>query len=129
VTYPGIENDRQYLESNPDLLAVEDRRAARLQDYSKYVAAGPIPWGTVLAHVKGDPVPASNVERWKWDELGLVVKRSSKEGRAILEETGTATPEELEQWAGESKSASKSKDSDKTTSTAKADEKPKGGTN
>lgn len=109
MTYPGIENDTQALSVNPDLAAVEARRAEREKEYGQYVAVGPIPWGTVLAFNPGDPVPVSTVERLKWDELGLVAKRSSKEGRKVLEDSGQLRPEEAEPRA-----AAKSDEADKT---------------
>lgn len=105
MTYPGIENDRALLDSNPDLAAVVERRAAREEEYGTWVAKDTIPWGTVIGFVKGSRVPNSTVERLKWDELGLVVKRSTKEGREILESTDDATTEERERWAAEDKAA------------------------
>ena len=105
MTFPGIEHDPQAPQINQDLLAVEKLRQAREAEYDVWVAIQDIPWGTVLAATPGMRVPASTVERLKWDELGLVAKRTSKEGREVLERTGTATTEELERWAAEDKAA------------------------
>lgn len=49
---------------------VEAQRA----EYGTYRAKGPIYVGTALAYREGDPVPVSNVERHKYDAMGLVVK-------------------------------------------------------
>lgn len=105
MTYPGIENDPQAPEVNVDMLAVEERRKEREAEYGKYVAVQDIPWGTVKAFVPGMQVPVSTVERLKWDELGLVAERDSEQGREVLTRTGAATPEELERWAADDKTA------------------------
>ncbi|WP_422751344.1 hypothetical protein [Micromonospora sp. WMMD1219] len=101
MTFPGIEHDPQAPQVNPDMLAVEERRREREAEYGVWVAVQDIPWGTVLAAIPGMPVPASTVERLKWDELGLVAKRDSKAGREVLERTGTATTEERQRWAAQ----------------------------
>lgn len=105
MTFPGIENDPAALAVNEDLLAVEQLRKAREAEYGEYVAVQDIPWGNVKAATPGMRVPTSTVERLKWDELGLVAKRTSKAGREVLERTNTATTEELERWAAEDKAA------------------------
>jgi hypothetical protein len=125
VTYPGIENDTSA--SSPvseDMLAVERRRKEREDEYGEYVAVQDIPWGTVKAFTPGMRVPTSTVQRLKWDDLGLVAKRSTKAGREVLERTGSATPEELEQWKADDKAAAErareqaAAQQDKTTTTA-----------
>lgn len=105
MTYPGIEHDPQAPQVNEDMLAVEKLRQEREAEYGVWVAIQPIPWGTVLAFTPGMRVPASTVERLKWDEAGLVAKRTSKAGREVLERTDTATAEERENWATEDKAA------------------------
>lgn len=105
MTYPGIENDPHAARTSQDLLAVEERRRAREAEYSRWVAVQDIPWGNVKAFLPGMPVPASTVERYKWDELGLVAERTSAEGRAVLERTGAATTAERERWAAEDQAA------------------------
>lgn len=105
MTFPGIEHDPQAPQVNPDMLAVEERRREREAEYGVWVAVQDIPWGTVLAAIPGMPVPASTVERLKWNELGLVAKRDSKAGREVLERTGTATTEERQRWAAQDKAA------------------------
>ncbi|MEU2699583.1 hypothetical protein [Micromonospora aurantiaca (nom. illeg.)] len=113
MTFPGIEHDPTAPQVNPDLLAVEELRKAREAEYSVWVAVQNIPWGTVLAATPGMAVPASTVERLKWDQSGYVVKRTSKAGREVLERTGAATTEERERWAAEDKAAAEN-----TTATA-----------
>lgn len=105
MTYPGIEHDPAAQQVNQDLLAVEERRREREAEYGEYVAIADIPWGTVKAAIPGMAVPKSTVERLKWDELGLVAKRTSKAGREVLERTGAATTEERDRWAAEDKAA------------------------
>lgn len=51
-----------------------ERIEAQRAEYGTYRAKGPIFVGTALAYREGDPVPASNVERHKYDAMGLVVK-------------------------------------------------------
>ena len=105
MTYPGIENDPQAPQVNEDILAIERARKEREAEYGEWVAITDIPWGTVKAAIPGMAIPKSTVERLKWDELGLVARRTSKAGREVLERTGTATPEELERWKAEDKAA------------------------
>ncbi|MBM0275095.1 hypothetical protein [Micromonospora tarensis] len=105
MTYPGAENDPTSSPVNEDMLAVERRRKEREAEYGVWVASQTIPWGTVNAFTAGMKVPASTVQRLKWDELGLVVKRDTKAGREVLERTGTAEPAELEKWAADDKAA------------------------
>jgi hypothetical protein len=106
VTYPGIENDQALLASmDADFAAVEARRKEREEEFGEWVAVQPIPWGTVLAATPGTPIDRDRVNRLKWDELGLVARRDSAQGREVLRRTGTATPEELERWAAEDKAA------------------------
>jgi hypothetical protein len=123
VTYPGIENDQELLASmNPDLAAVDIRRREREEEFGEWVAIQPIPWGTVLAATPGTPIDRDRVTRLKWDELGLVAQRDSEEGRRVLRETGTATPEELARWQADDKAASK-----KTAGGKTADKNAEGG--
>jgi hypothetical protein len=104
VTYPGIENDKALLATmDADVLAVETRRAEREAEFGEWVAITRIEWGTALAAVPGDPIPKDHIRRLKWDELGLVAKRSSKEGRAAIEARGAYLPGEQERWAKQDK--------------------------
>jgi hypothetical protein len=66
-----------------------DQILAQQKEYSQYVAKDKIfaPNGA-LAYNKGDAVPASNVSKLKYDELGWVVKTGSKEHAAIIAELG-----------------------------------------
>lgn len=109
MTYPGIENDKAALAADPDLAAVEARRAEREAEYGKYVALDYIPWGAVVAFTPGDAVPISTVERLKWDEMGLVTTRTSAAGREVLERTDSATTAEREAWAEKDKAAASRK--------------------
>lgn len=126
MTYPGIENDPQALaQLNPDFRAALERMEATRREYSEYVAIANIPWDNVLAAVPGDEIPTGTVQRLKWDELGLVAKRSSKAGREVLERTGKATTEEREAWASADKAAADraaAKDAEKPAKST-----PKGG--
>jgi hypothetical protein len=129
MTYPGIENDPAAAEAaNEDMLAVEQRRKEREHEYGQWVATSDIEWGTVKAFTPGMAVPASTVERLKWDELGLVAKRASKAGREVLERTGTATTEEREKWAGEDRAAAtRAREAETAAAPATAKTTSKGG--
>lgn len=70
----------------------EDHRKALYNDWSQWVAADDIPHGGVLAYAAGDPVPASNVKGWRYDEQGLVVKTGSKAHRELLDKLAARTP-------------------------------------
>lgn len=56
----------------------EQQYAAQLEEYSQYVAAGPIYVGNALAYNEGDPIPASNVKALGYEKHGLAVRRGSK---------------------------------------------------
>lgn len=103
MTYPGIENDPQLLVDNPDLAAGIQHLKDVAAEYSVWVAVRRIEAGAALVAVPGDEIPASTVDRLKWDEMGLVDKRTSKAGREVLERTGKATTEERDRWAAEDK--------------------------
>jgi hypothetical protein len=82
---------------DPHLAAVLSPEALKarqdlLDDWSQFVAVTDIPFGNVLAYAAGDPVPASNVRRWKYDDQGLVAKRSTKEGKAALDARAATSP-------------------------------------
>ena len=51
-------------------------RANQQAEYGKWVAIRNIPIGLVNAFLPGDPVPTSHVERFHWDEMGLVKERA-----------------------------------------------------
>lgn len=65
---------------------VEEFRKAQLDEYGTYVAIEPIDHDGARAYNVGDPVPASNVEAHKYDEQGLVAKRTTKAAKQV---TGT----------------------------------------
>ena len=106
MTYPGLENDQALLATmNPDFIAVEQRRKEREEEFGEWVAVQPIPWGTVLAAIPGDPIPRDNVRRLKWNELGLVARRESPEGREVIRRTGAYLIGERERWSTEDAAA------------------------
>ena len=105
MTYPGMENDPQVLASNPDLAAAFQRLKDIAAEYGEFVATQPIKVGSDLMAVPGDELPASTVKRLKWDELGYAAKRTTAQGREVLERTGKATTEEMERWKADDKAA------------------------
>lgn len=72
MTYPGIENDPAAVAADPDRAAVEERRKARDEEYSKYVATQDIPWGSVPAYFEGEAVSTTTAEKYGWEALGYV---------------------------------------------------------
>ncbi|AGL19501.1 hypothetical protein [Actinoplanes sp. N902-109] len=100
MTYPGADPA-----IDPERAAVEQRRKDREEEFGTYVAVQEIPWGNVPAFYPGEQVPKSTVEKYDWAGLGLVAKRDTKAGRAVLEQTGNATPDELAAWAEQDKAA------------------------
>lgn len=62
--------DQPWLEEQDPELA--ELRQAQQDEYNTWVAKVDIPHGAVLAYRAGDPVPASNVERWKYDKYDVV---------------------------------------------------------
>ncbi|MCA1570789.1 MAG: hypothetical protein LC798_10830 [Chloroflexi bacterium] len=55
-------------------LTIEQRIAEQQVEYSQYVAAQPIDHNGARAYNVGDPVPASNVQRFGYEGSGLVLK-------------------------------------------------------
>lgn len=51
-----------------------ERLKAQEVEYGTYRAKGPIYVGNARAYNRGDAVPVSNVERWHYDDMDLVVK-------------------------------------------------------
>jgi len=94
MTYPGADPALE-----PDRAAVEARRQEREAEFADWIAATDIPWGSVVANYRGEPVAKGTVEARGWDSLGLVVKRDSEQGRQILEELNLATDADRERWA------------------------------
>ena len=81
--------------TQPDEAA--DRRAAQARidaeaaEYTTWVAVGDIAVSPgVLAYTRGHVVPISNVEKYGYDEDGLVVPQDSPEGRKVM---GVPEPE------------------------------------
>jgi len=71
------------------------RRQQQIEEYSQWVAAVPITVGTALAFNTGDPVPASHVERFKWDALGLVSPRLTSESAQAVPAVSPVTSEAI----------------------------------
>jgi hypothetical protein len=70
--------------------ALAEYKAAQEKEWGEWVAAQDYYVGVALAARRGDAIPTDNVKKHKLDEQGIVVKRNSKEGRAI---TGEPEPE------------------------------------
>lgn len=78
--------------------AVEEFRSTQQHEYAQYVALQPISYNSALAYLPGDPVPASNVERHKYAENGLVAKVGSAPAQkliASIHEAITTEPSEV----------------------------------
>lgn len=71
----------------------EDFNAATRKEYGQYVAKEQIFHGYVLAYNAGDPVPASNVALYKYDEAGTVVKVGTKAHQELMTGLGRSKPE------------------------------------
>lgn len=68
----------------PDL--TDDQAAlvkAQAEEYGSFVAVTNIPHDGVLAYAAGHPVPKSNVEKYKYDEQGLVKKVAKANAAAV----------------------------------------------
>lgn len=63
------------------LKAYEKRAEEELAEYSTFVATSDIKFNGAPAYRAGQPVPVSNVEKYRYDEQGLV-KRVRGEERA-----------------------------------------------
>jgi hypothetical protein len=79
----ALENQASGL--SEDVLADRD---ARYDEYKDYVATQPIDFGGARAYNVGDAVPKSNVEQYRYDDLGWVAKRSTKAGKEALKSIG-----------------------------------------
>jgi hypothetical protein len=62
---------------------VRDLRAEKLEEYGQFVATQQIHVGTALAYDEGHPVPVSNVQRFGYEDQG-VVKRVASPANARL---------------------------------------------
>ena len=69
---------------------VKSFREKQAEEWGQFVAVQPITVNGVLAYLAGDPVPASNVERHKYLEQGLVAKAESKAAQDIVSAINTA---------------------------------------
>jgi hypothetical protein len=75
-----------------DPVMAEEHRAAVAEEYGQYVATAAITHDGVRAYNVGDPVPAANVERWRYAEAGLVARVSTK--AAVQAQTPAVPPGE-----------------------------------
>lgn len=76
--------------ANPE--EVEARRAEQESEYGTYIAVSQIFFNGTLAYNVGDPVPVSNVERYKYADQGFVAKTNTKAAAEVitaLHEAGT----------------------------------------
>jgi hypothetical protein len=72
-----------------DPATAEAHRAAAVKEYGQFVAIAPIDHDGVRAYNVGDPVPASNVERWHYVEQGVVSKVGTKGAEAAVKAAAT----------------------------------------
>ena len=56
------------------------------EEWGTYVAIQPIMHGGVISRHPGDPVPVSVVKEHKYDEQGLVAKRTTQAAKAVTGE-------------------------------------------
>lgn len=69
--------------------AYESRAEQELAEYSTFRAKVDIPYGGVVAYRKGQAVPVSNVEKFHYDEQGLV-ERVRGEDRVQAQQAAVA---------------------------------------
>lgn len=72
--------------------AFESRAEAEAAEYGTYVATADILFGSVVAYRAGQAVPVSNVEKYKYDEQGLVKKLRGEE-KTQAQQAGSVSPE------------------------------------
>jgi hypothetical protein len=85
------------LANDPGFLATLSPEARQLledqaKDYAQYIADGPIYHQGVLAYPDGAPVPASNVKRWQYDQLGMVAKVGTRAAERVIERSTVISP-------------------------------------
>lgn len=64
---------------------VKSFRQQQAEEWGQYIAVQQIVHGGALAYNPGDPVPASNVTRHRYEAQGLVAKVGSAEARKVIE--------------------------------------------
>lgn len=74
--------------------------AEQTAEYSRWVANQDIFVGNALAYRTGDPVPASNVARFGYDQLGMVDPRQPEPDASSVQ-TDAPTPAEVDEPAGD----------------------------
>lgn len=74
--------------SAPAPVATDEEVAKRAEaaetEYGTYVALQPIAFNGTPAYNAGDPVPVSNVQKYKYDEQGLVAKVSTAAAQKVV---------------------------------------------
>lgn len=73
--------------------AFESRAEAEAAEYGTFRAKQDIPFDGVIAYRKGQAVPVSNVEKFKYDEMGLV-ERLRGEDRVQARQAGSVSPDD-----------------------------------
>jgi hypothetical protein len=73
---------------------VQTFRAEQEKEWGQYVAVAPISFNGAPAYNVGDAVPASNVERYKYAEQGLVAKIGSKNANETIRAIANAASAE-----------------------------------
>ena len=63
------------------------------KEYGTFFAVAPISFNGSPAYNVGDPVPVSNVNKYKYDEQGLVAKVGSAAGQKVI--GALATPADV----------------------------------
>lgn len=58
--------------------------AEQEKEYGTYVAVQPISFNGVPAYNVGESVPVSNVQKYKYDEQGVVAKITSKSAQDVV---------------------------------------------
>lgn len=79
-------------EKDPALLAYEQRAAQEAVEYGTWRAKYPIQHDGVIAYMPGHAVPVSNVERYGYDEMGLV-ERVDDPSDDLVEPDPSAPPQ------------------------------------
>lgn len=69
---------------------LQEAEQAQIDEWGEWVATQDIYFGGVRALNKGDAVPKSNVELYKYDQLGWVARRTTKAAAQALTEAAPA---------------------------------------
>lgn len=72
---------------------VLEQHAERREEWTTWVATQDINFGGVLAYRTGDSVPAANVEKYRYDDLGWAARRDTKAAEEAADQAAPATGE------------------------------------